>query len=215
MAGHQYDDPELPAIGFKEEWTIEDRLGIKASTYREFYTDFDLDEAAKHTIPYGIPFLDSSIYGVMPEDLVILGAGSGIGKTSLALDFASQCAMRNKKVLFIALEAGKREIEHRLRYQILSKLFYRDLKFHGPQRFDFRTYRYGLAERIVSHHKAEAMDIYNKRYGENLITAYKGEAPYDIARLDEHLRWAQDKVSMVVIDHLHYCLLYTSDAADE
>lgn len=182
----------------------EKRLGISPSSYREFYADFDLDEAKKNTIPFGIQFLDSSIYGVMPEDLVLVGAGSGIGKTALALDFASQCAMKGKKVLFIALEAGKREIEHRLRYQIMSKLFYRDIREHGPRRFDFRTYRYGRAEDIVKKYSAEVTDIYFSRYGENLFTLYKEEKAFDVRRLEEILAWAQDNMSMVIIDHLHY-----------
>ncbi len=70
---------------------------------------------AERGIPTGINSLDRIIGGLNNSDLIILAARPGIGKTSLAMNFA-QHAMekRGKKVAFFSLEMSAEQLVGRL-----------------------------------------------------------------------------------------------------
>lgn len=62
----------------------------------------------------GFPRLDTLTNGMEPDDLVIVGAGSGVGKTVFALNVAAHVAQRGKKVLIFSLEMGINRLIRRL-----------------------------------------------------------------------------------------------------
>lgn len=67
-------------------------------------------EKPKKAISTGFKSLDSVLYGGFFTGLYILGAVSSLGKTSLALQIASNIAERGQDVLFFSLEMSKREL---------------------------------------------------------------------------------------------------------
>ena len=65
--------------------------------------------------PTGFSDLDKVTTGLNRSDLVIIGARPAMGKTSLALNMARNCAMMGmKKVLFFSLEMTKQQLAQRV-----------------------------------------------------------------------------------------------------
>lgn len=62
----------------------------------------------------GIGKVDDVIGGFKPGELIIIGARPGIGKSSLAMQFAMHNAMRGRAGLFISLEMTKTELAGRV-----------------------------------------------------------------------------------------------------
>lgn len=58
-------------------------------------------------IPTGFSGLDKVLNGGLTPGLTILGALSGLGKTTLALQIADQIASRGENTLFVSLEMSK------------------------------------------------------------------------------------------------------------
>lgn len=66
-------------------------------------------------IPTGISMLDKMITGLNKSDLIILGARPGMGKTSFALNIATNVAVkRNKTVCFFSLEMTRDQLAQRV-----------------------------------------------------------------------------------------------------
>ncbi|MFN7455171.1 MAG: hypothetical protein ACK5RO_10995, partial [Pseudobdellovibrionaceae bacterium] len=70
---------------------------------------------------FGISFLDEALDGILPIDLVLFGASSGVGKTSLVSDIAYKNAALGKRVYGIFLEAFEGEIELKNKYKLLAQ----------------------------------------------------------------------------------------------
>lgn len=161
-----------------------------------------LVDAEMNCISFGLNFLDSALLGILPTDLIVLGASTGVGKTSLAIEMAKNAAVSGQKVLFIALEAEENEIEMRLRYQVLA-----DIYFNGPgpknARFDYRSYRFNRLKEFEERHRKE-VDERLLVQTKNLYTYYK-KGKYTLQMLKDHLVSAYKMgITLVVIDHLHY-----------
>ncbi|MGW4805858.1 replicative DNA helicase [Kitasatospora sp. NPDC004272] len=83
-------------------------------------TFFDNLDAAKtrkrlRGLSTGFADLDQLTSGLLPRQLIVIGARPGVGKSTLALDFARACTMRQGKVCaFFSLEMGRAEIVERL-----------------------------------------------------------------------------------------------------
>lgn len=85
-------------------------------------------------IPTGFDKLDNIYGGGLPTGLTILGANTGLGKTTFVLQLADNIAMQpNTKVLFFSLELNRYE----LLSKTLSRLSYLDneLTSHTPNEF--------------------------------------------------------------------------------
>ncbi len=66
-------------------------------------------------VPTGFPDLDNYLAGLQKSDLVILASRPSVGKTSLALDFARQIAVKDKTpVAIFSLEMSKEQLIDRL-----------------------------------------------------------------------------------------------------
>ena len=66
-------------------------------------------------LPTGFADLDNLLAGLQRSDLVILAARPSVGKTSLALDMARQCAIKSKQgVGIFSLEMSKEQLVDRM-----------------------------------------------------------------------------------------------------
>ncbi len=65
-------------------------------------------------IPTGIGPLDKITVGLNKTDLIILGARPGMGKTSFALNIATNVALKGRKVCFFSLEMSRDQLAQRL-----------------------------------------------------------------------------------------------------
>jgi replicative DNA helicase len=68
----------------------------------------------KNLIPFGIPSIDAHIMGMGPGEVFIIGARTGVGKSSLCLYPALSCAMRGKWAVYLTTEMSKEDMAVRM-----------------------------------------------------------------------------------------------------
>lgn len=71
-----------------------------------------------HGIPYPWPDLEHKLCGLRPGQLVVIAAHTSFGKTSMALQIASDAAKRGKAVVFFSREMEKDRLFRRMVNQI-------------------------------------------------------------------------------------------------
>lgn len=159
----------------------------------------------------GFSYLDKKLDGgFMGEQLIFLGAISSLGKTSYALQIATQIAEQGKDVLIFSLEMSKNELNaktiSRYTYKLTEK--------------DDHTKKYRLTTRDILSGKigsivfgepqdeqgkiyAAALDATKKIAGNTRIYIGENDVTVDMVReiVDIHIR-ATNKRPFVVLDYL-------------
>jgi hypothetical protein len=169
----------------------------------------ELEERIEHAsrmLSYHNAFLDDYLRGILPNDLILLGAPSGMGKTDLALSIAASNANKERRVAYFALEAEPRELERRTKFSLLSAIVY---ETNHPERshFNYTDWLLGRCEHICGD--------YNRRVDQYILanlcglhTFYRG-AKFDAGDLERSIQEIHKETDLIVVDHLHYI-----DAAD-
>lgn len=70
--------------------------------------------AVTDPLKYGIPKLDSNTGGARGQELTVIAARPGVGKTALALQFAFEFSLKKNKVLYFPLEMAAFQMMERL-----------------------------------------------------------------------------------------------------
>ncbi|MEN9551725.1 MAG: hypothetical protein RI935_102 [Candidatus Parcubacteria bacterium] len=128
----------IAEISYEEEETLESILEDAEKTIYEITTKGEasgrligfnemidetwsrIEKLADHTggmrgTPSGFKELDNKLSGFQPSDLIILAARPSVGKTSLALDFARNAAVKsNIPVAIFSLEMSKEQLVDRM-----------------------------------------------------------------------------------------------------
>lgn len=150
----------------------------------------DIDTTCK----YGIKILDEFLGWILPSELVVVWADSGIGKTELAYTISLENAMRGKKVMLFGLEGDINEIALRDMQKHISN------ESNTP--INTISYRFNLDKSIYKLEDKILRDL-NSEVKNNLLIFNKIEIPtLDFIR--RIIEKAKDDVDLIVIDHLHY-----------
>jgi len=161
-----------------------------------------LAEAYLTKCQIGLPFLDEALIGILPTDLMLIGAASGKGKTALCVEIAKYNASIGRRVLLFALEAEENEVEMRLLFQIESGLYFKNKLHQTGSRMDYRSWRLGMLDIVLAPIKQEAREIFEKRY-RTLTTVYRHER-FSLGDLEQTLDFAKGTQDLVIIDHFSY-----------
>lgn len=164
----------------------------------------ELDERktmASRALKYHHPFLDDCLRALLPNDLVLLGAPSGIGKTDLALSIAASNAQAGKRVHYFALEAEPRELERRTKFALLSREVYRQQR-DGRDRMNYADWLLGKCEDVCGDLNRQ-MDQHILEHLGCLWTYYRG-AKFDASDLRRSILEIHTQTDLIVVDHLHY-----------
>lgn len=154
---------------------------------------------AKQILSFGVDFLDMALGGVFPRDLVLLGAKTGLGKTTLASIIAETNVERGKRVHYFALEAEEKEIERRIKFRVLSNLAFK--RVQHPGRINYLDWYAGKLEPITGAWEGEADRLLAQRYA-NLRTFYpRGDFGAD--DLVKAFLSIQDQTDLIILDHVH------------
>lgn len=154
-------------------------------------------------LKFGVSFLDQATRGFFPNDLVLIGAPTGVGKTDLCVQIAHASLEAGRKVHYFALEAEENEIEQRLLYPMIAQMFYADPERPRLDRpLNLADWLVGFFHGQISSYEMAAESYCRTAY-RNLHTFYKGEK-FGIDELTYHLGAIADETDLVIVDHLHY-----------
>lgn len=157
-------------------------------------------EAGRNRLTFGVSFLDEAMGGITRRDLILVGAKSGAGKTQLALNIAVANCRKGKRVHYFALEAEDRELERRMKFQILAGAYYRHAVSH--RRLRFTDWYHGDLDAEL-HFFEDRADADLATLLKNLKTYYRvGSFTGD--DFVKHLQAIRDETDLVILDHFHY-----------
>jgi KaiC/GvpD/RAD55 family RecA-like ATPase len=171
---------------------------------------------------YGIEALDNALGGILPNDLVVIGADSGCGKSELALRTAVHNARKGKRVCLFYLEGGYTEAIARIKWPLITFKYY--TQYPGSiENFSYANWRRNLISNPLIHKiEAEVVNNLNKQVNdklfickitsefklENLLTALNS---FDnLSRFDpkgSRIGTNNYSLDLVIIDHLQYFAL--------
>lgn len=177
------------------------QIGFKSSALRIQGEKATRLENAKRQLPYNQSFLDDCLRSIMPHDLIIVGARTGVGKTELARSIATSNARAGRRVNYFALEAEEAEIERRTKYAVLASLI-RSHQVQLDRPFNYPDWYRGRFEDAIGSLDGEADRIIRDKYA-SLSTYYRGPK-FDHADIERLILAQQDQADLIVLDHLHY-----------
>ena len=164
-------------------------------------------EQGKSVLSYGIQYLDDALGGIAPNDLIVLGAKAGQGKTQMAMNIALANAQNGVPVHYFALEAEDREIERRIKYGKLSDLYYKSRALDqekNVEQISYTDWRLAKKEHVL--HRFETPEFHQSMQEslKNLHTIYNTIGIFDLNDLEKSLLKIVTETKLIIIDHLHY-----------
>lgn len=156
--------------------------------------------AAGTMLTFGVAYLDHALGGIRRSDVVLYGAKSGKGKSALATITSLANCRRGRRVHYFALEADDdREIERRMKYQVLAEMYYRRI---GGKPIRYQDWEAGLLDGVLGQFEDEA-DAQLEDSLSNLRTFYQDDS-FTSDDFIAHFASIQDETDLVVLDHFHY-----------
>lgn len=162
---------------------------------------------AASVIPTGNPWIDDALAGGLnKENLLLVAAKTGVGKTFFGVQLALYAAKKQNKVVYFALEAEKHEIERRQLFYYMTRL----LSQHYPNLPKPRYREWLHAGFDGSWHAVEKQARQELELDtQTLQTRYEtGIYSPDMFKLDvEELIASEEKPDLIILDHLHHFFL--------
>jgi len=171
---------------------------------------------------YGIKPLDHALLAMAKNELVVIAAGSGYGKTEMALAISRHNAIRGRKVAHFNLEGGSREAIMRLMWRDMCDIYYREYSEEGVE-MDFRKWflNYPMSPLIKKLENQAYVEMSDKLGGNMWLYENPGgldcdtfcKAMVNLEGLSADLSLDRDMrllmtglkgIDLIVIDHLHY-----------
>lgn len=151
----------------------------------------------------GVDFLDDALRGIFPDDLILLGAPSGIGKTQLCCNIALSNLEDGRQIHYIALEASEFEIERRLKFPLVAERYFGD-----PDRptletkFNYTDWILGKYTEQLAEYEESAIQFFKSAFT-GLHLHYKGDK-FGVTELIKSVIYCAEKTDLILIDHVHY-----------
>ncbi len=172
---------------------------------------------------YGIKPLDDSLVCIPKNELVVIGADSGTGKTEMSLKIAQVNAKRGKKVAIYYLEGGYLEAMARMKWRDMMGEYFRNYSHLGLD-MDFRKWSLNMLKYpTLMEIESKLWDRWKIEYNNNLMI-YSGKGltidSFTASLIDFHKtidtqnpfdnKFSLD-VDLIIIDHLQYFSLTKSE----
>ncbi len=161
---------------------------------------------AGRKLTFGISFLDAALGGIMPNDVVLLGAKTNRGKTQAASICAQANAIKGKRVHFFALEAERDEIERRAKFSVLFEAVKAGVvatrQYDKLDRMNYLDWYAGELEDITGPLESMAQAIVDKRFA-TMHTFYRTQDFY-ASHFEKAVREVENDTDLIVLDHLQY-----------
>jgi replicative DNA helicase len=155
------------------------------------------------TIKYGISFLDDLTYGLGPNDLHIVTAYTGVGKTELAKNVAVHNALLGKRISFFALEADPQEIEKRIVFGLFYDWYKADHPHMLPGTLNYAEFDLRRLNKLYEPYKERAQAYFEKHF-KTLNTYYRKAQEFTIKTLESRILAVHKQSDLIILDHIHY-----------
>ena len=171
---------------------------------------------------FGIKPLDDALLAMAKNELIVIAAGSGYGKTELALAISRHNAARGKKVAHFNLEGGSREAIMRMMWRDMCDIYFREYTDEGIE-MDYRKWflnypMHPLMKKLENQAYVEMSDklggnmwLYENPGGldcntfcESLITLDGLRCDLKLDKSMRDLMKGLKGIELMVVDHLHY-----------
>ncbi len=169
---------------------------------------------SKRRLQFGIPFFDDTLRGIFLNDVILVGARSGAGKTELARIIAETNARKGAKVAFFALEAFEGEIEARIMFSFMSQCWRED----NPADVGYADLDYGdwidgdpRVTGMLRKYRDRALAEFDSDLS-TLQTYYRARNYFGTNDFEREAMLVGEEVDLIVLDHIHYVDL---DGKDE
>jgi len=168
---------------------------------------------------YGIAPLDDCLKYIYKNDLIVIGADSGAGKTEVALTIAIHNAMRGKKVALYHLEGGHEEAIARIKWREMAKLYFQN-HLHEIEDFNYYNWKVNSIKnsRLILQLEMEVFRQMEKNVKEFWI--YPIKKGFTVENLEQSLynfhtlvpaptdspyeAEGQIQLDLIIVDHLQY-----------
>lgn len=157
-------------------------------------------DQVKRSLSFGVKFLDTTLRAIEIDDFIVVGALPGVGKTQLVVNIALQNALKGKRVHLFALEAGRKEVERRMKFSLTMKLYYQHTKNYDFKIAYYDWYR-GAAYEVLQSYEEEAERDLAKL--DNLKVFYRSQS-FGVRQFKRTFLGIAEETDLVIIDHLHY-----------
>lgn len=164
---------------------------------------WERQEKLRHSIlSFGNDFLDLAMRGIFLEDMVLVGASSGAGKTQFLMNLALANVLTGKKVHFIALEAYEGEIEDRIKYRLTAKRYFKDPdKPYLSRGLNYQDFVTGVYRKELDRYREDVVNEFTSFT--SLNTKYKSDA-YTVDHLVQDMLDVSAETDLIIVDHVHY-----------
>lgn len=158
-------------------------------------------QAGKDFLNFGVTYLDEALGGIFKSDLVVIGAGTGLGKSQLGTLIALTNARKGRRIHYLALEAEEFEIERRIKYQEITDAFYKLNYRERPQiKLNYQDWYYGFLDKDLD---AIEREVESTLFYPTLNIYYR-DTDFGISEFKRIALSMKEETDLFVVDHLHY-----------
>ncbi len=139
----------------------------------------------------GVKVIDDVFGGVKKNDVILVGARTGIGKTELISDMAMNASHQGRRVHIFSLESENQEVEMRMAFKKISQMTSKKIYYK-------KWYDNQYPE--LEHLYEKALDEINK----SNINVYYREKNFDLKEFMRNTMLVSGNTDLIIIDHIHY-----------
>jgi len=166
-----------------------------------------LKRTGQTLMTYGVPFLDDALRGLANDEVVLLGAPSGVGKTEYCIRIALENVKRGYNVHFYSLESSRHEIGTRFMYMNVASMFFKDPDRPKIDNLNYLDFYYGKYGSLLDKYKERLFKYPNIK---KLKIYYKSKS-FGIKEFLTSLEGISKKTDLIILDHLHYFDMQTDN----
>lgn len=164
---------------------------------------------------YGVAPLDDALDCIMPNDLVVIGADSGAGKSDLGLKIAANNAKSGKKVAVFYLEGGEYEAMARIKWTDICEEYYKNYTNEHID-MDYKKWVTNqIKNKCITEIESKVWGKYQNMYKNNLdLFPVKSGFTFndfylelmDYSKLEKNIIAGKVhfEIDLIIIDHLQY-----------
>lgn len=172
--------------------------GAKSKQEREERAKLGLNQ-----LRFGIEFLDDALTGILQDDLVLLGAPSGVGKTQLCCNIALANLEDGRRVHYMPLEGSRFETERRLKYPLVLERFFADPdRPRIENKITFTEWLLGRFDGVLAKYDDEVDHFFETAF-RDLNVLYRADS-FGVNQLIEAVLSCSSETDLIIIDHVHY-----------